>query len=71
MRPTLIGLMAGVVLSLAIARTLGGLLYGVPPTDVVTFVTVVAVVRASGLIACLLPARRAVQIDPAMTLRGD
>ncbi len=71
MRPTLIGLMAGVVLSLAIGRTVDALLYGVPPTDVVTFVAVVAVVCASGLIACLLPARRAVQIDPAMTLRGD
>ena len=54
MRPTLIGLMAGVVLSLAIGRTGGALLYGIPPTDVVTFVAVVAVVCESGLIACLL-----------------
>lgn len=71
MRPTMIGLAAGVVLSLAVGRAVDALLYGVPPTDVVTFATVVGVVSGSALVACLLPARRAAQIDPALTLRAD
>jgi putative ABC transport system permease protein len=71
MRPVAIGLLGGVVLALTGGRLLDSLLFSVPPTDLVTFAIVLAVVAASALAACLLPASRAATIDPATTLRAE
>jgi putative ABC transport system permease protein len=71
MLPAVIGLAAGVGLSLAMGRILDALLYGVPSTDFVTFASVVALVTGSAMIASLLPARPAARIDPAVTLRAE
>ena len=71
MRPVAIGLLGGAVLALAAGRVLESLLFGVPPTDLVTFAIALAVITTSALFACLLPASRAATIDPATTLRAE
>lgn len=66
-----LGLVAGVVGSLAATRMMQGLLFGVAPNDPVTLVAVSVVMAAIGLAACLGPAVRAARIDPAITMRGQ
>jgi ABC-type antimicrobial peptide transport system permease subunit len=68
---SLLGIAAGVCVSLAATRVLTGLLYGVAPTDPVTFATVALVLVAVALIACLVPARRAMRVDPIVALRYE
>jgi ABC-type antimicrobial peptide transport system permease subunit len=68
-------MIAGVVLGVAAARScmhlLAGLLFGVTPTDLVVFTVVPVALGCAGLLAMLLPARRAATIDPAGLLRGE
>jgi putative ABC transport system permease protein len=71
MMPVLIGLAAGLVASLALGRLSAGLLFGVPPHDPATLAAAAAVLTASALLACALPARRAARIDPAQALRDE
>ena len=65
----------GVVIGLAVAamatRALGTLLYGVDPYDLVTFGGTVGLMVVIGLAATYLPARRASNVDPIESLRGD
>jgi macrolide transport system ATP-binding/permease protein len=63
------GAMCGCVLSLVIARLLASLLYGVSPTDVVSFTAALALVMTIVLIASLIPAWRASRTDPIAALR--
>jgi len=74
-RQALLAAVAGLTIGLAGAAALGKvlttLLYGVTPTDVATFAGVAALLVAVVLIACLVPARRAVRIDPLQALRSD
>ncbi|HET8549877.1 MAG TPA: ABC transporter permease [Bryobacteraceae bacterium] len=71
MRPVLAGLSTGLIISLALARSLRSLLYGIEPADPLAFAGVVAsLLLASGL-ACYLPARRASRLDPMRALRHD
>ena len=67
----LAGIVIGVGGSLALTRFLATLLFGVTPTDTLTFVVVSAVLIAVALIACLLPARRATKVDPLEALRYE
>jgi putative ABC transport system permease protein len=71
MAPVLAGLAAGLALALALGRVGSGLLFEVPPHDVATLATAAAVLTASALLACALPARRAARIDPAQALRDE
>jgi putative ABC transport system permease protein len=68
---SLLGVIAGVGVSLAGTRVLAGFLYGVAPTDPATFVTVALVLVAVALVACLVPARRAMRVDPIVALRHE
>ncbi len=64
-----IGMTIGAVASLALARSLGGLLFGVSAADPLTFFSVPAVLALVAAIAGFLPARRASHIDPSIALR--
>ncbi len=65
------GLAAGLLLSLAVARAMGGLLYRVSPWSGDIFIAVALVLAASALSAAWLPAQRAANIDPASALRVE
>jgi len=65
------GLAAGLVGALLMTRLLQKLLYGVGPRDFGTLAAAAAVLAAVGLAAALVPARRAVRVDPITALRGD
>src|SRR5215213_2149505 len=71
MTMTLIGLALGLVGVIAMSRVLAGLLYGVSPTDPLTFTGVSIVLLAVALLACLIPARRATRVDPIVALRAE
>jgi putative ABC transport system permease protein len=65
------GLALGMAGSLAVTHMLRGLLYGVEPTDPLTFAGVSLVLAATACLACYLPARRAASIDPMGALRAE
>ena len=66
----LAGLFLGAILALIVGRFLSGILFGVEPTDPATFVAVALGILLIAGIACLLPARRATRIEPALILRS-
>jgi putative ABC transport system permease protein len=68
-RLTVIGVAIGIVLAAAAARVLASLLYGVSPTDPVTFLAVAVFVGLLGMAAAYLPARRASRLDPLEVIR--
>jgi len=68
---TLIGIAIGIVGAVAASQILVTLLFGVSRVDVVTYFGVVALLGGVSLIACGLPAWRAVKVDPAITLRAE
>jgi putative ABC transport system permease protein len=67
----IIGLALGVAGAFALTRFMSDLLFGVAPTDPLTFVTVSVVLLGVAALACLVPARRATTIDPLLALRAD
>ncbi len=67
----LVGCGLGVILALALTRIVSSLLYGVTPTDPLTFVLTVLLLGAVALVSCWLPARRAARIDPMAALRCE
>jgi putative ABC transport system permease protein len=69
--PVLVGLSIGFALSFALTRYLQSLLYGVRPTDPTTFVWVAVVVIAAAAPAMIVPARRALRVDPMTALRSE
>jgi putative ABC transport system permease protein len=71
MKPVVFGLAAGTVLSLLLIQLIRGFLFNVSPEDPLTFVAVGVVLIFAGTLACLLPARRAMRVDPAVALRAE
>lgn len=63
------GLTIGLAVSLIVARSLASLLFGVGPTDPLSFAGVAPLLAVVALAACYLPARRATRIDPMQALR--
>jgi putative ABC transport system permease protein len=71
MRLTLAGVSFGVAFSLLLTRLLSSLLFGIHGIDATVFSAAAAVLIASALLACYLPARRATQVDPVAALRFE
>jgi putative ABC transport system permease protein len=71
MRLNLIGVIIGVVASLALARLMKSMLFGVQPWDPATIVVVVILLTFVTLLAAYLPARRASRVDPIVALRYE
>jgi len=65
------GLIAGLASAFALTRLIAARLWGVTPTDPVTFAGVSILLVAIALAACVLPARRALSVDPTLALRND
>jgi putative ABC transport system permease protein len=71
LRLTLLGVGLGVVVSLGLTQFLSSLLFGVGATDPVAFTSVPVVLSIVALIACLIPAIRAVGVEPMVSLRNE
>jgi len=68
---TLIGLAGGVAGGLGLTRLLAGLLYGIQPTDPLTFIALSLLLLGVGTLAVYIPARRATNVDPMVALRYE
>ena len=71
LRLTFIGVGLGLIASFALTRYLGSMLLGVTSTDALTFSTVAILLCAVALAACLIPALRAMRVDPIVALRHE
>jgi predicted permease len=66
-----IGLAIGLAVVFILARFLTSMLYGVSPTDPITFIAITFLLAAVALVACYIPARRAARVDPMVALREE
>jgi putative ABC transport system permease protein len=67
----LFGVVIGVAAAFGLTRMLANMLYGVTSTDPLIFVSVTTLLIVIALAACLIPARRAMRIDPMAALRHE
>jgi putative ABC transport system permease protein len=66
-----IGIVAGVVLALGLTRLISAILFGVKPSDPLTYLAVALGLAAVACLACYIPARRATKVDPMVALRYE
>jgi putative ABC transport system permease protein len=66
-----IGIVLGVALGMGVLRLISTFLYGVRPTDPLTYGAVAVFLAGIAVVACYLPARRAIKVDPLVALRYE
>ncbi len=71
MRPVVLGIVVGLVSALGLSRLLQALLFGVTTTDATAYVVACGALALVSLLATLVPARRALTVNPVTALRGD
>lgn len=71
LKPALIGAAVGIIASLGLAQLLTSMLFSIQPTDPATFFLVTGILAAVAAIACYIPARRAMRVDPIFALRCE
>jgi predicted permease len=71
LRLALIGVAVGVVLAIALAKAMTSLVFGVSVWDPATFLAAAIVLTSVALVACYIPARRAMRVDPMIALRHE
>jgi ABC-type antimicrobial peptide transport system permease subunit len=68
---TLTGIILGVIGAFGLTRLMSSMLFGVKPTDPLTFTVVAVLLCAVAMLACYVPARRAMKVDPTEALRHE
>ncbi len=68
---TLAGVVLGVIFAFFATRLMSSVLFGIKPTDPITFASVAALLAAIALLACYVPAQRAMRVDPIEALRHE
>ncbi|HMG32765.1 MAG TPA: ABC transporter permease [Blastocatellia bacterium] len=71
MSPTVVGLVIGLGLAFGLTRVLSSLLHKVSPTDLFTHVSIPLLLTAVAFLACYVPARKAIKVDPMVALRDE
>ena len=65
------GIVTGLLAAFSLTRLMRGLLFGISPTDPLTFLVIPVLLALVALLACWMPARRATRVDPLLALRHE